>query len=89
MYNDVDLQSYVRARRDALEQIAQMALPALDKMWPVLWRGNGGWGDDVDWRTRFNDLAVKTVQWVPLFAELVAECQDAARNRAISVESND
>lgn len=75
MYNQVDLPRYVSARRGALEQIAQMELPNLDKMWPVLWRGNGGWGDEVDWRARFEDLAVKTVHWVPLFADIVAECR--------------
>lgn len=88
MYNQVDLQAYVRTRRLALEQIAGMELPELDKMRPVLWRSTGGWGDTVDWPARFELLAERTSQWAPGLAEFVDSCRQALRRRLAVAQSD-
>jgi len=67
------LQRYLDRCRAQLEQIAEAGLPRLDVA--EIWREKSGWGDNVDWETRFAKLAAKTEQWVPLMAEHVARCR--------------
>jgi hypothetical protein len=81
LYNDIDLQSYVGARKGALEEIAGSELQELDRRWPVLWKADGGWADEVDWKMRVNGLASNTSGWVSLFEQLSVECRAVQARR--------
>jgi hypothetical protein len=66
-----------------LSQFEKLALPnatRLDATASVLWSATGGWGDAVDWKCRFEDIAAKTPVWAELLSDLVKECLHV-RNR--------
>lgn len=81
IYNHVDINAYVLARRETLERIADPDLCELSGMRPSVWRGAGGWDDDVDWSARAALLADKTGPWAEAFAGLCAECVQVQRRR--------
>lgn len=75
MYNQVDLNEYVSTRRDALEQISGMPMSAVRAPNDyVLWRADGGWADEVDWRNFCREISARTTLWIDLFRGLVDEC---------------
>jgi hypothetical protein len=81
MASYVDLQKYVAARRLSLEALAKPYATRLDAMWSVLWRSDGGWADNVEWTTRFADVAATTAPWRSVLADYVAECLEVRYKR--------
>jgi hypothetical protein len=79
MYNQVNLNAYVEARRGTLERIASPEPCPLGKYRPVLWRAKGGWADRVDWDERVGVFVARTPHWVNVFAELCDECRRIRR----------
>jgi len=91
LYNQVDLKSYVRNRKEALEQIgrhAEGAIVDLDAMHPILWKVPGGWGDQVDWETRAQSLLGMSKLWTSEFEDLCAACRIALSEREIPNRSD-
>lgn len=74
LYNhpDVDIDDYVRARRDLLCRIAAPGEFAPNRAWPVLWRDAEGWAGDVDWQARADQIVSRTDQWIRVFDGLCA-----------------
>jgi hypothetical protein len=81
IYNHVDIKSYVLARRERLERIAEPDPCELSGMRPLIWRGAGGWADDVDWASRARALADRTEPWAATFSDLCDECIRVQRRR--------
>jgi hypothetical protein len=75
VYNDLDLRHYVEERRADLEEIAGGGLPRFKPSDPVLLELSGGWGDEVDWPERAQDLLARTAAWRLIFAPLVDEAR--------------
>ena len=70
--NQVGIEEYIQAHRAIFERIA--APDACSP--PMLWRGTGGWADDVDWGERAVALLERTRLWLEAFEEL---CDDRRR----------
>ncbi len=75
MYRQFDIGQYVLAQRALFEEIAAPdTCPLGHNSEPTLWRGPGGWADDVDWGERAIALVERTQLWREAFKELCEEC---------------
>jgi hypothetical protein len=75
MYRHFDIGQYVLAQRALFEEIAAPdTCPLGHNSEPTLWRGPGGWADDVDWGERAIALVERTRLWREAFKELCEKC---------------
>ena len=75
MSSQFNIEEYVLARRALFEEIAAPdSCPVGHNFEPTLWRGLGGWADDVDWGERAIALVERTQLWREAFKELCEEC---------------
>ncbi|HEY5230643.1 MAG TPA: hypothetical protein VIJ11_07110 [Galbitalea sp.] len=85
MYNRVNIDNYVLARRAILDQIASPNdCPLGPSLRPLLWQAVGGWADDIDWDDCAVALAQRTEQWTVVFEEF---CNEARRMHQETSES--
>ena len=65
------IEEYVLAQRALFEEIAAPdSCPLGHNFEPTLWRGLGGWADDVDWGEQTIALVERTQLWSEAFKEL-------------------
>jgi hypothetical protein len=74
MYNQVDIEEYVEARREVLEAIAAPDAAPLGSPWPTLQQTRGGWADHIEWEEWVSSVVSRTPLWVEAFTELALEC---------------
>lgn len=75
MSSQFNIEEYVLARRALFEEIAAPdSCPVGHNFEPTLWRGLGGWADDVDWGERTIALVERTQRWSEAFKELCDDC---------------
>lgn len=84
LYNQVDLNSYVREHAGALQRIAEYwegeGIDA-EMGQPILWRVQGGWGDEVSWEHRAKALTEMSRQWRLELQTLCDACRGALAQR--------
>lgn len=78
LYNQLDIEAYLRHRASMLEDIAAPEPCPLGKgPFQLLWKAKGGWADPVDWPSRLEALAHRTPPWIDALTEFRDACRAA------------
>ena len=67
----LSLGGYIEQHRTIFEGISGMEVVVHGGL-TVLWKEPGGWADDLDWASRFRDLAQKSLGWTAALEPVVA-----------------
>lgn len=78
LYNQLDIEAYLRDRASTLEDIAAPEPCPFGKgPHQLLWKAKGGWADPVDWTSRLEALARRTRPWIDALTEFRDACEAA------------